>query len=163
MNIVKLTQSLDICLPSYFTELHRLFLYALQTCIQAERGRHGHYNQENCNASNEPIGKCFILMVSRRDRCEKRHFGHPGGTTEAAVGVWCQRAQETAAEGVRYTLLGLHTALNMFYMISEKTNRHGKLEEKKVKEVKLKSVNEATFFGDKYIIGTARSDGHYYL
>ena len=70
-------------------------------------------------------------------------------------------AQETAAEGVWYTPLGLHTALNMFYMIWDKAHQHGKLEEKKVTEVKLKSFNAPTFFGDKYIIGTARSVGHY--
>ena len=33
--------------------------------------------------------------------------------------------------------------------------------EKKVTEVKLKTFNDPTFFGDKYIIGTARSVGHY--
>ena len=33
---------------------------------------------------------------------------------------------------------------------------------KKVTEVKLKNFNESTFC-DKYIIGTARSVGHYYL
>ena len=32
---------------------------------------------------------------------------------------------------------------------------------KKVTEVKLKSFNEPTFFGDEYIIGTAKSVGHY--
>ena len=36
---------------------------------------------------------------------------------EAAVGVWSKRAQETAAEGVRYTSHWLHTALDMFYII----------------------------------------------
>ena len=33
---------------------------------------------------------------------------------------------------------------------------------KEVTEVKLKSFYEPTLFGDKYIIGTARSVGHYY-
>ena len=46
----------------------------------------------------------------------------------------------------------------------EQAHRHGKLEEeKKVTEVKLKSFNWPTLFGDTYIIGTAGSVGHYLL
>ena len=63
------------------------------------------------------IGKFPNLIVSRCDRFEERHPGHPGGTMETAMEVWHKRAQETAAEGVRYTPLGLHTALDVFYMI----------------------------------------------
>ena len=32
------------------------------------------------------IGKFTILIVSRRDMCEERYPGHPGGNTEAALG-----------------------------------------------------------------------------
>ena len=61
-------------------------------------------------------------------------------------------AQETAAEGVRYTPLGLH--------VLRKGSQKWKTGEKKVTEDKLQSLNEP-IFGDKYIIGTARSVGHY--
>ena len=64
-------------------------------------------------------------------------------------------AQETAAEGVWYTPLGLHDL--------RKRLTDMKTGEKKVTEVKLKSLNEPIFFSDKCIIGTARSDGHYQM
>ena len=35
--------------------------------------------------------------------------------------------------------------------------------DKKFSQVNLGSLNAPTFFGDKYIIGTARSVGHYKL
>ena len=41
----------------------------------------------NRHGLNGLIGKFPNLIVSRRDRCEERHPGHPGGTTEAAVRV----------------------------------------------------------------------------
>ena len=54
----------------------------------------------------------------------------------------------------------LHTALNMFYMILEKAHRHEKLEKKK----KSQKLNiEPTFFGDRYIIGTAKAVCYYWL
>ena len=80
------------------------------------RGSRGCSNQENHHCLNGLIGKISNLIVSRRARCDERHPGHPGGTTEAAVGVWSYRAQETAAEGF-YTQLWLHKALDIFYMI----------------------------------------------
>ena len=81
------------------------------------RGSRGRYNHENRHSSNGLIGKFPNLIVSRRAKCEERQPGYPLGTTEAAVGVWRERAQEKAAEGVRYTPFGLHTALDMFYTI----------------------------------------------
>ena len=56
--------------------------------ILAECGRHGRFNQENCHGSNGLMGKFPIWIVSRRDICEERHPGHPGGIVEAVVGVW---------------------------------------------------------------------------
>ena len=64
---------------------------------------------------NDFIGKFPNLIVSRPDRSEERHFGHPGRTTDHGVEV--EMAQERAAEGVRYTPILFHTALDMFYMI----------------------------------------------
>ena len=52
------------------------------------RGSHVCSNQENGPGLNGLIAKIPNLIVSRRDRFEERHPGHPGGTTEAAVGVW---------------------------------------------------------------------------
>ena len=88
-------------------------------------------------------GKVSILVVSRHDRCEDRHPGHLGGTTEAALGVWRQIAQETAAEGVWYTPLGLHTALDMLYM------------KKRSQKSNPKVSMHSSFFGNIYVIGTA--------
>ena len=65
-----------------------------------------------------------------------------------------------AAEGVRYTPLGLHTARDMFYMMKMPTDMEN-WKKKKVTEVKLKSFNERTFFDDRDIIETARSVSHY--
>ena len=69
-------------------------------CILAECGRRGRSNHKNCHCWNEIIGKFPALIVLRRDMCEEGQSGHPGGTMEAAVGVCCERAQETVAEGV---------------------------------------------------------------
>ena len=85
--------------------------------ILAERGRPAPSNQENWHGSNGLIGILPTTLISRCDGCEESHPGHPRVTTEAIVGVWRQRADETSAEGVRYTPLGLHTALDMFYII----------------------------------------------
>ena len=92
-------------------------MYVSTFNIVAERGRPVPSNQENRHGSNGLIGKLPTMLISRRDGCEERHPGHPGVTTEAIVGVWRQRADEMSAEGVRYTPLGLHTALDMFYII----------------------------------------------
>ena len=64
---------------------------------------------------------------------------------EAAVGVCCEKAQEMVAEGVQYTPLWLHTALDMFYLIEDKAQRQGKLEKRSQKS-EVKNFNAPTFF-----------------
>ena len=55
-----------------------------------EHGRLRRSNQDIFHGLNGLISKFPFLIISRRDRCEEKHPGHPGGTTEAAVGmgVW---------------------------------------------------------------------------
>ena len=43
-------------------------------------GSRGRSNKENCDSLNGLFGKFSNLIISRRDRCEERHPGHPRGS-----------------------------------------------------------------------------------
>ena len=73
-------------------------------------------------------------------------------------------ALEVAGEGSRgrmvHTIGAPHCTQYVLHDL-RKGPQTWKTGEKKVTEVILKSFNEPNFFGDKYVIGTAETVGHY--
>ena len=108
------------------------------------------------------IGKYPIWIVSRRDSCEERHLDHPGGTTVADVGGVAREAARDGSRGFTVHITGApHSTRHFLHHLRKGPQNMENLKIRSKKSNSKVSMSLPFFVGNKYIIGTARSLGHF--